>query len=93
MATTRMQFELNPEGVSELLKDPAIGEHLEQMGESVAASAAATANASGFEGAEFNVRRFTGRDRQRVHIAAQNHAAYQAEVKSRALTRARGGAR
>ena len=93
MATTRMQFELNPEGVAELLKGPAIGEHLEQMGGSVNTTAAATANAAGFEGAQYNVRRFTGRDRQRVHVAAQNHAAYQAEVKARALTRALGRAR
>ncbi|MDO4920093.1 hypothetical protein [Kocuria sp.] len=93
MATTRMQFELDPQGVAELLKDPAIGAHLKEIGDDVAANAAATANASGFDGAEFNVRGFVGRDRQRVHVAAQNHAAYQAEVKARALTRARGGAR
>lgn len=93
MAKTRMQFELNPDGVAELLKDPAIGEHLTKIGEQVATNAAAAARATGHEGAVYNVRNFVGHDRQRVHIAAQNAAAYTAEITGRALTRARGNAR
>lgn len=92
MARTRMQFELDKDAVAEFLKSEELGRELEPFGDHVRRAANATARAEGYDRAEYVAKRFTGHDRQRIHIAAGNKAAYAAEIARRALTRATGGA-
>lgn len=89
----KMYFELNEAGVAALLRSDTIGEPLERVGERMARAANANARAAGFPNARFDVRRFTGRDRTRVHVGVATKSAVTAEIEARALTRARGAAR
>lgn len=89
----RMEFDLNTDGVAELLKDPELGKELAWFGDNVARRATAAAEAAGFRGAKYNAKSFLGHDRQRVHVAAQNRQAFRAEKNARILTRQKGRGR
>lgn len=90
---TKMHFELNPDGVAALLRSDTVGEQMERVGERMARAANANARAAGFPDARYDVRRFAGRDRTRVHVGVATRSAVTAEIEARALTRARGAAR
>lgn len=87
----RMEFELNQKAVGEFLQSEALGQELEPFADHVSTAATANARASGYVDAKHTVRRFKGKDRQRLHVATGNGAAAAAEIAKRALTRATGG--
>lgn len=87
----RHRIELDREGVKALLQSEEVGQAVEETARPFAKTAGSNAAAAGQPDAEFDVRRFVGRDRQRVHIGTRNWAARVAEANARALTRAFGG--
>lgn len=85
MARARGRIELNEAGIKQLLKADHTGRMVEREGEKLAEAATRMSINSG---ALYSVRRWTGRDRQRVHVATGNPQAHEAEARERALTRA-----
>lgn len=85
MARARGRIELHEPGIKALLKSDEVGRMVEREGDKLSTAATRMSINSG---ALYSVRRFVGRDRQRVHVATGNPQAHEAEARERALTRA-----
>ena len=85
MARARGRIELYEPGIKQLLKSNEVGRVVEREGDKLAATATGLSINSD---AVYDVRRWTGRDRQRVHVGTGNIEAMRAEARERSLTRA-----
>ena len=86
MSIKKFRLELEPDGIVEMLQSEEIGVEVELVGHRLADNA----RGIGPKRAEYDVQRFVGHDRQRVHVATDNYVARAAEATDRVLTRAKG---